>query len=281
MVSAPASALALGHPHLSARSRSLVAILGLRMWSHLHGPLAASPALDLSPPSPRPAQNPALTLYLAHVFVGSCVPTLAFAPVLALLAHARPLSVMRAFVPPSSHPGSLARSHLASRVPGSARPRTRLLTLWCACPHARRPTSHLPNSPAVPTHPPPRPRSRPQPATSRTRSHRCTPQPRRSLSPNSLAYVHDPTSAISPRMPALLQVSGRRPPRLVRNQRGLTRYVSLIHYTHNIRCPSPPPLRALPHPEPVRWALGVQPTIRSTWPPGSGKLEHERERKRG
>ncbi|KAG9096828.1 hypothetical protein FS749_007634 [Ceratobasidium sp. UAMH 11750] len=104
MVSAPASALALGHPHLSARSRSLVAILGLRMWDHCLVPLDGSPSLALSRAGPRAAlvrlaparQNPALTLYLAHVFVGSCVPTLAFAPVLALLAHARPLSVMRA-----------------------------------------------------------------------------------------------------------------------------------------------------------------------------------------
>ncbi|KAG8695651.1 hypothetical protein FRC08_007630 [Ceratobasidium sp. 394] len=161
------------HSVTHARSRSLVAILGLRVWSRLHGPLVTSPALDLNPPppSPRSAQPPTL---------------------LGPLGRARAFSSSR------------------------ARPR------------ARRPASPLPCSPVVPIHPPPRP--------PRLVSAHHSPADR--SRPNSLAYVHNPTSAIPPQTPALLRLS-ETPPRPVCNQRGLTRYVSLIRCTHDIRCPLP------------------------------------------
>ncbi|KAG8705416.1 hypothetical protein FRC08_001683 [Ceratobasidium sp. 394] len=110
--------------------------------------------------------------------------------------------------PPSSRPGSLARLHLASRVPGSARPCTRFSP-------SRAHVSVL----AEPPLPCP---ARPQCRYTRLLARALDLGPPRLISvhhsptdrsrPNSLAHVHDPTSAISPRTPALLRPS-ETPPR--------------------------------------------------------------------
>ncbi|KAG9076374.1 hypothetical protein FS749_011849, partial [Ceratobasidium sp. UAMH 11750] len=102
---------------------------------------------------------------------------------------------------PSSRPRPFARSSLATHVLGSARPRTRLLARTSPCPPARLPPALLTPGADTPCllaraldlGPP---RLVPAPAV----THRSPVD--RSCS-NSLAHVHDPTSTLSPRTPAL------------------------------------------------------------------------------